>query len=243
MTKFGSLKVKILHNLTEAYISEDKKKVRETLKLLKENKDFRELYLFYEEIEDMHIDDKKLAEKYVEQIETILREKVEKVSKYCKTIDEKYSSDNVEGVEVYNHLDILGEANTLKNVQSKIRSREKLVEYLTENKEPSKSTNSFTSNERLLHTVLATKFNDNFEKTLNESEKSELKKFLTLTSDELRSNFETLKEEVNNKLNDLVCEEENTEVKDKLESAIRETNRMKPTKYNLYKLQQLKNGL
>jgi len=35
MNKFGALKVKILHNLTEAYIIGNKKEVRKILKLIK----------------------------------------------------------------------------------------------------------------------------------------------------------------------------------------------------------------
>jgi membrane-associated HD superfamily phosphohydrolase len=242
-TNFGALKIKLLHNLTESYVAGKKEKVRETLKLLKENNDFRELYLFYEEIEDMYIEDRDLAERYVEQIEKILQEKVEKVAQYCGNVDQRYPDGEYTKVDVYDQLDILAEANTLKNAEKKIKSRKKLVEILTEKKEPSKTTNTYTSNERLLHTVLATKFNDDFEKNLTESEKDELKKLLSLSNADLKTNFEALKEEVNGKLNDLICEEQNSEVKEKLTSAINETGRMSPTKYNYYKLQQLKNGL
>jgi len=243
MTKFGTLKVKILHNLTEAYIAGDKKNVKEILGLIKENNDFKGLYLFYEEVEKMYIEDKNLAEAYVDNVEKLLKEKTESVSKFCKSLDKKLSSENMVEVEIYKNLDLLTEESTLKNMDKKMLGKKKLVEHLTTKKTVTESADEFTSNESLLHVVLATKFNTEFEKTLTEEEKKELKTILSITNEELENNFNTLKEELCSKLNVLVTEEKDDEVKGKMKTALTETNRMQTTKYNYYKLQQLKNGL
>jgi len=243
MTKFGSLKIKILHNLTESYIAGDKSKVKETLNLLKENTDFKELYLFYEEIEAMYIDDKSVAKLYVESVEKLLKQKMSKVEKYCKKIDKKLTTGNLSEVEVYKNLDVLLEDDNLKNVDKKIIGRKNLVEFLTSKKEVNESTNIHTSNEHLLHFVLAERFNNDYEKMLSEEDKTKLSEILTMSQEELESGFNTLKEEVNEKLDDMILNESDDTVKNKLNAVLKEAGDRQPTKYNYYKLQQLKNGL
>lgn len=243
MNNFGKLKTKILSYLTESYSKGDKESVKKTLKLLKENKDFRELYLFYEEIEKMYIPDKQLAEQYVNEIEVLLKEKIKKIKKYCKTLSEQFTGDGGEEIEVYNNLDILMEENTLKNVDKKILGKKQLVDFLTSKKQVSESINVHTNNEHLLHFVLAERFNNDFDKMLNEEQKMELSKILSMSSDQLVSEFKSLKEDVVSKLDRVITEETDSNVKSKLNEAQSEAERMKPSKFNYYKLQQLRNGL
>lgn len=60
MSKIGVLKTKILKKLTESYSNQNKSEMKDILKTIKENKDFKELYLFYEEIEDKYFEDKEV---------------------------------------------------------------------------------------------------------------------------------------------------------------------------------------
>ena len=243
MNKFGTLKVKILHNLTESYIAGDKKKIKEILNILKENADFKDLYLFYEEIESVHLDDKEVAKVYVENVERLLKAKMKRVSEYCKEINKKLIGENIEEVEVYKNLDILIEEDNLKNIDKKILSRKNLVDFLTTKKELKESVNVYTNNEHLLHFVLAEKFNNNFEKMLNEEEKTKLNEILIMSNEDLKREFNTLKEEINDKLNDMVLNENDTILKDKLDAVLKESQKMTISKYNYYKLQELRNGL
>lgn len=242
MTKIGTLKVNILHSLTESYIRGDKQHVKDTFKVLKENKDFRELYLFYEEIEGMYLEDKELAKVYVENVEKLLREKVKGVEEYCKDLSKKFSEDG-EKVEVYDLLDVLTEDDSFKNVDKKILARKNLVEHLTKEKEIVESTNVHTSNEHLLHFVLAERFNNDFEKMLSEEEKIKLKEVLSMSQDDLATEFVTLKEDIDKKINDMMLTEEEEGIKEKLDNVLKEARQLPITKYNYYKLQQLKNGL
>ena len=66
MKKFGVIKTKILNKLTESYANENKAEIKDILTLIKENKEFKEMYLFYEEIENKYIEDKETAKLYVE---------------------------------------------------------------------------------------------------------------------------------------------------------------------------------
>jgi len=241
--KFGTLKVKILHNLTEAYANGDKQTVKEILKLIKENKEFKELYLFYDEVENMYIEDKEVAKMFVESVEGLLKEKIKNISKHCNDIDKKLKVENFYEVEIYKNLDILTEDDNLKNIDKKILGRKKLVEHLTTKKEIMESSNDYTTNENLLHVVLTNRFNDDFEKSLTESEKNELTQILTITNEDLKTNVTVLKEEISEKINDLMESENDEAVTQKLKAVLDETNRIPITKYNYYKLLQLKNGL
>ena len=49
MNKIGVLKTKILKKLTESYSSQNKSEMKDILKTIKENKDFKELYLCQKE--------------------------------------------------------------------------------------------------------------------------------------------------------------------------------------------------
>ena len=60
MNKFGVIKTKLLNKLTESYAKENKAEIKNILTTIKENKDFKEMYLFYEEIESKTISDKDL---------------------------------------------------------------------------------------------------------------------------------------------------------------------------------------
>ena len=71
----------------------------------------------------------------------------------------------------------------------------------------------------LLNTVLSTNFNILYDATLNEEEKSELKKILAITDDELEKNFKVLKEEVTTKMNDMLTKEKNDDLRLKLDTA------------------------
>jgi hypothetical protein len=241
--KFGTLKVKILHNLTEAYTNNDKQTVKEILSLIKENKEFRELYLFYDEIENMYIEDRDTAKVYVESIEELLKEKIKKVSKYCENFNKKLKLENLYNVELYENLDIITEDDNLKNIDKKILGKKKLIQHLTTKKKLIESPNDYTNNENLLHIVLTNKFNSDFEKSLSEGEKRELKQILTITPKDLKNNVNILKEEISIKINNLMETENNETVLQKLKTVLDETNRIPITKYNYYKLLQLKNGL
>jgi hypothetical protein len=244
MNKFGVLKTKILQKLTEAYASGNKSEIKEILTAVSKNKDFREMYLFYEEIENKYIEDKESAKMYIDEITSLLQEKTKKITKFSKELEKKLGDVVINENELYSNLDILSQNDTLRNLDKKVNGRMKLIEHLMTKKEIVEETNtSFTVNENFLHNVLTNNFNVLYDNTLNEEQKNELKKILEISENELVNNFNTLKEEVTSKMNKMISEEHNIDLKEKLITSISEARQMKPTKYNYYKLQQLKNGI
>lgn len=244
MNKFGTLKLKVLQKLTEAYANGNKDEIKDILKIVTSDKNFKDMYLFYEDIENKYIENINEAREYVEDIEPIIKEKSRKISKFCKSLNESLSNINVPENELYSTIDVLLENYTLRNVDKRIRAKTKLVDYLTKKKNVQGPVGSvFTTNENLLHTVLANNFNTLYDEMLNEDQKEELRKILAITNEELETNFKTLRTEVHEKLTNLLSEEKNSDVVNKLNDAINQLTTMDISKFNYYKLTQLKNGL
>lgn len=244
MNNFGTLKTKILQKFTDAYANGNKDEIKKILKLIAENKDFRNLYLFYEEIENKYIEDKSEAELFIDKIIPILREHKLKSNKISKNLNKKIGNISITENIIYTFLDKISEDDTLKNVHTKINARKKLIEHLTTVKDPiSTEPIAIIENETLLHSVLANNFNVLYGTTLSEDEQKQLKQIIEITPKELDDNFKSLQEDVVSKMGNMITEEKNEDLKTKLITASTEARQMKPTKYNYYKLQQLKNGL
>lgn len=244
MNKFGVLKTKMLTKLTESYTQENKKEVKNILNTIKENKEFKELYLFYEEIENKYISDKETAKLYVEGLSTMLKDSVNNLSTFCESLDTKLGDVKTETNELYESLDTLTEKDTLSNIEKKVIAKQKLVEHLTTKKEILESKDStLVPNESLLQTVLANNFNVLYSNTLSESQKEELKNILSIPHEELTGKVTDLKESILSNVETLLNESKEEGLVDKLLAVKNEVNTMSTSKYNYYKLLQLKDGL
>jgi hypothetical protein len=244
MKKFGVIKTKLLNKLTESYSNENKSEIKSILKEIKENKDFKEMYLFYEEIENKHISDKETAKLYVEGLSTILIQSKENINVFCESLDKKLNNTEVVTNDIYDALDTLTESDKLSNIEKKVIAKKKLVDYLISKKEVNESKDStLVPNETLLNAVLANNFNVLYSNTLSESQKEELKNILSIPYDELLTKTSELKESVLSKVDSLLIESSDDIFKNKLDSVKKEVNGMSPSKYNYYRLTELKNGL
>ncbi len=244
MNKFGVLKTKMLTKLTESYSQENKKEVKDILNTIKENKDFKEMYLFYEDIENKYISDKETAKLYVEGLSTMLKDNMSKLSTFCESLDTKLGDVKIENNELYESLDTLTQVDTLSNIEKKVIAKQKLVEHLTTKKEILESKDStLVPNESLLQAVLANNFNVLYSNTLSESQKEELKNILSIPHDELTSKVTDLKESILTNVETLMTESKEEGLVEKLLAVKNEVNTMSTSKYNYYKLLQLKDGL
>jgi ferredoxin-fold anticodon binding domain-containing protein len=247
MKNFGELKTKMLTKLTESYSKENKKEVKNILNTIKENKAFKEMYLFYEEIENKYFDDKEIAKLYVEGLNTYFGQPMgnwNDLNMFCESLNEKLGLVEITTNELYESLDVLSEKDSLSNLEKKVKAKKKLVDHLTTKKEIVESVSgSITPNESLLHAVLANNFNVLYSNTMNESQKEELKNILSLSEDELNTKTTELKESILTQVGSLLSESNDTELTNKLSNVEKEVKDMKPSKYNYYRLNELKNGL
>ena len=245
MNKFGVLKTKMLTKLTDSYTKENKNEVKDILKTIKENKEFKEMYLFYEEIESKYFEDKEVAKLYVEEVSGMLKEKSSEILKFTKTLNEKFGNVEITENELYSTLDQLTENDNLNNIEKKVLAKRKLVNHLVTKKEVNESkTGVYSQNENLLHAVLANNFNVLYSNTMNESQKEELKNILSISQKELETKTSELKESILTKVDSLLSESvSDNEMSSKLNKVKNEVNEMTLSKYNYYRLNELKNGL
>jgi hypothetical protein len=244
MKKFGVIKTKILNKLTESYANENKAEIKDILTLIKENKEFKEMYLFYEEIENKYIEDKETAKLYVEGVITILKQQMSDLTTFCTSLNKMINVESINENEIYNSLDVLIEKDNLSNIEKKVNAKKKLVEHLTTKKEIKESKDSkIISNETLLQAVLTNNFNVLYSNTLSESQQTELKNILSITHEELLVKTTELKESINNQVSTLLSESNDTSLTTKLNSVRDEVTQMTTSRYNYYRLTELKNGL
>jgi hypothetical protein len=245
MTNFGELKTKLLTKLTESYTSNKKSEIKDLVKKLKSNKSLVEMYMFYENIENLNITSRDKAKLYVESIEPILIDKMKSLKKEMKEFGKSLKDVVVENTSVYNDLDILSEESNMHNIASKIDARENLINHLISEKkkevvEPSPIQ---IENHSLLNAVLVNNFNIKYEDFLNEEQKGTFNKIVSMTNDDLVLEMNTIKKELNNKLDSLLKESTEDSVVSKLNNVKSEVDKSEVTKYNYYKLIELKNGL
>lgn len=245
MNNFGKLKDKILKRLTESYSKNEKTELKKILNLIKKDKEFKELYLFYEGIENIELSLPGSAELYVESIEKILTEKNLLINSTYKKINKYVSDIEIEDNELYESLDILSQKTTLSNLDKKVLSKRKLIEHLTKKKENTNLTESkiFSENETLLMTVLSNNFNILYNNTLNESDKEKLKDILSISNDDLAIKISELKETIFKDVENILSESVDKDLISKLDSVKNEVKSMEVNKYNYYRMLQLKDGL
>jgi hypothetical protein len=244
MNKFGIIKSKLLTKLTESYANENKAEIKDILTTIKENKDFKEMYLFYEEIENKYIDDKETAQLFVEGVINILKQQMGELSNFCTSLNKMINVESINENEIYNSLDVLTENDSLSNIEKKVKAKKKLVEHLTTKKEIKESKDStLIPNENLLNAVLTNNFNVLYSNTLSEQQKEELKNILSLSHEDILTKTTELKESIINQVSTLISESNETDLSTKLKKVKDEVNEMFPSKLNYYRLTELKNGL
>lgn len=245
MNKIGVIKTKILKKLTESFESGDKTEMKQILSKIVTNKDFKEMYLFYEEIENLELSYPDSSQIYVETIEPLLVEKAESIREICDEISKYIGEVDYEKNDLYESLDTLSEKPNLKNIDKKVIAKKKLIEHLKNKKQIKESidTKNFYKNEALLYSVLSNNFNVLYDNTLSESEKKELKSILSIGHEELKNKVKDLKESVLSTVENLLSESKESELNNKLTMVKSEVGQMEISKYNYYRLKELSNSL
>lgn len=245
MSNFGKLKSKLLTKLTESYNSGNKNEIKRLIKKIKSNKNLVEVHNFYEEMENtyfQHIDSAKL---YVETLEPHFIDKMKSISGDCKDLNKLLKDVVSESNELYECLDILSEENNIHNISKKIESRKKLIDFLVTEK-PKKVVEESSvriDNDSLLNAVLVNNFNIKFSDFLNESQKESFSKIMSMSNEELINEMSLVRTELNSKIENLLGESTDDVMVEKLKKVKSDVNESEITKYNYYKLTELKNGL
>jgi hypothetical protein len=239
---FGHIKNKVLVKLTESYgTKEFKGNINKYFKPIMNSSVLKEMYSLYEEIESKTFDDKETAQIYVEELSRVLKEKHHDISKSLFDLNESLKDVDKTTNHLYEWLDHLSTPDKLGNISSKVVAKKKLVEHLVTDKTQDELKVDKSVNENLLNTVLVNNFNSDYGKDLTESEKEKLHSILSLDIEELNIKFSDLQESINSTL-DLLTEEDSS-FKSKADEVRNEVIKMDVSKYNLYRLEDLLEGL
>ena len=244
MTKFGELKTKVLVKLTESYNSGNKKELKDLIKKLKSNKDLVEVYKFYEDMETTYIQQKDNARLFVETLEPHFIQKMKTIDSDCKKLNKILKDVVIEKNELYEWLDSLSEEHNINNINDKFESKEKFIKFLTEEKENKKeNTNVQIENYTLLNNILVNNFNIKYGDFLNEDQKKVFKNIVSMTEENLINEVNSLKVEFNGKIENILNESNDYSLVEKLSNVKKQINETKLSRYNYFKLIELKKGL
>jgi len=237
--KFGILKSKVDRRLLESYSNQTFQKELKTFKkLVLENSNISKLFYLYDELKTNQGLNESVLEDYINEctkiyentISKIKPQSIEKIKGWVKNINSKND---------YEDIDNLFSKNVL-TIENKIKSKNLIKESLGKKpigkKEPIKIPISSMIN-------VANNTIKNYIENLNETEQKELIKFLNIDEKELEVKFDSLKENVVNKLNVIKESEKDSEVITKIDETIKTVSSEKYDKLNYFKLSDLNDNL
>ena len=239
--KFGILKSKIEETLLESYKTKTfKEEFKNFKKYVLENKNVSKLFYLYDGLTTNKGLSKDIVDSYINECVTIYENTINKIDTKSLSGLNKWVS-NTNSKNIYEDIDTLFSSNVL-NITSKIEVRKTISENLQKEVVVTESTLAgnvpFKSMVNIVNST-AKKYIE----SLNESDKKELMSILTEDEKVLEEKFETLKSEAIGKLNSVIIEEVDVEVKNKVKETMTKLTSESFTKLGYYKLTKLNENL
>tara|TARA_R110000796_G_scaffold172051_1_gene289043 strand:- start:5047 stop:5769 length:723 start_codon:yes stop_codon:yes gene_type:complete len=239
--KFGILKSKIEETLLESYKTKTfKEEFKNFKKYVLENKNVSKLFYLYDGLTTNKGLSKDIVDSYINECVTIYENTINKIDTKSLSGLNKWVS-NTNSKNIYEDIDTLFSSNVL-NITSKIEVRKTISENLQ--KEVVVTESTFAGNvpfKSMVNIVNSTA--KKYIESLNESDKKELMSILTEDEKVLEEKFETLKSEAIGKLNSVIIEEVDVEVKNKVKETMTKLTSESFTKLGYYKLTKLNENL
>ena len=239
--KFGILKSKIEETLLESYKTKTfKEEFKNFKKYVLENKNVSKLFYLYDGLTTNKGLSKDIVDSYINECVTIYENTINKIDTKSLSGLNKWVS-NTNSKNIYEDIDTLFSNNVL-NITSKIEVRKTISENLQ--KEVVVTESTFAGNvpfKSMVNIVNSTA--KKYIESLNESDKKELMSILTEDEKVLEEKFETLKSEAIGKLNSVIIEEVDVEVKNKVKETMTKLTSESFTKLGYYKLTKLNENL
>ncbi len=239
--KFGILKSKIEETLLESYKTKTfKEEFKNFKKYVLENKNVSKLFYLYDGLTTNKGLSKDIVDSYINECVTIYENTINKIDTKSLSGLNKWVS-NTNSKNIYEDIDTLFSNNVL-NITSKIEVRKTISENLQ--KEVVVVESTFAGNvpfKSMVNIVNSTA--KKYIESLNESDKKELMSILTEDEKVLEEKFETLKSEAIGKLNSVIIEEVDVEVKNKVKETMTKLTSESFTKLGYYKLTKLNESL
>ena len=245
MKPFGYYKKSIDSILESSYTNKKlfKENFHVIMGAMKLSKEFREFFTLYNELETTTISESTLPQ-YINESIDYLRPKIKKIKMACRVLDKVFEKRThlIKLTEntVYDNLDYLIFKTGVKTLSKRLESKKQLVESIKSKKIISELNNPISPK------VLAYSLSENFNKefgSLNNEEKEMLSEIISLRTKEIKENFKNNKNNIIDKINNLVKESKD----DNLIATLIETKNkvltMKEGKLSLLQLKQLSQDL
>ena len=239
MTNFGILKSKIENVLLESYSKDTFKQELKTFKkLVIENKNISKLFYLYDELSSPKALKESYCNEYINECIKIYENTVNKLKQSdVNQINVWVGNKKIENN--YTDIDTLFSSDVL-TIESKIKSRKVIAESLK--KLPIIKTEGIDLPLSTMVSV-ANKTIKNYIDTLSESDKAEIVKLLSEDDGELSVKYNTLKENVVDKLTAMKNSSEDNSVKTRIDETLTKVLSEKYDKLTYFKLKSLNENL
>ena len=232
--KFGILKSKIENKLVESYKNNTIKKEMPIFnKLVLNNKNISKLFYLYDELSANKGLNESIANEYINQSITVYENSINKISKD----DIKSINAWVEGTEYNNEYDVIDDlfSTGITKLEEKIKSKKTILETITKSPKQEKEIINIPLNTMV---SIANKTIKNYINGLTESDQKKLKTLLTKDDEVLKTEYNTLKENVLNKLESMQETDQDKEVTQRINETIEKITLESFDKLNYFKLKQ-----
>ena len=236
--KFGLLKSKIEKHLLESYSKGTfKTEMKYFKKLVLENKKISKLFYLYDELVSNKGMSDSIVNDYINECVTIYENNINKINK-SEFENLNYWVGGQDTENKYETIDDLFSSNIL-TLENKIKSRKIISESLKKSPKQEKETIQLPISSMV---NLANKTINNYIESLNESDKQELVKFLSMDESNMEKDYLVVKEDVVKKLS-VIKEDSDKETSNKIDETIQKIQSEKFDKLSYFRLISLKDSL
>jgi hypothetical protein len=237
--KFGLLKSQIENILIESYKNES---IKDNMFIFKElvlkNKNISRMFYLYDELNSNKGLNESIASEYINQSIIVYENLTNKINPNQLREIQSW----VGHIQCENNYTLVDDlfSNNVTNLESKIKSKNTILENLK--KEPKKEKEIINVPIKTMVSV-ANKTASNYIESLNESDKTELKKLLSSDDETIKESYLILKGKVISKLERLQESEQDNEVTTKIDETIQKIQNESFDKVGYFKLRKLNENL
>ena len=235
--KFGLIKSKIEKNLSESYENKDLFKVNMSVfnELVLGDKDIKKIFYLYDELSSNKGLNENHANEFLNQSQVLFENTVNKLNpKKIKELEMW-----VGHVKTENEYQVIDDyfSNDILKLENKIKGKNVILETIKKNKIEENTEVINVPIEEMFK--IASKTIEDYINGLSESDKKEVVKILKENDDKLKIEFDVIKENVVDRLQRMLDEESDTEVKTTIQETIKKVENENFDKINYIKLKNL----
>jgi hypothetical protein len=233
MKGFAQYKQNIDSILENSYGDKDKfkKNLSVIMGAMKFSQPLREFFVLYNEIESKKFENSDSSRDYITEAIKHLKENKSGLNDVTNLLDKVIENRKELCTEstniIYHNIDTMVFGGGILNLEETIKSRNFLTESMVGEK---KKTVVMEADSKILSQIISKKYQEEYGKTLNESEKSILKNTLLMTEDVLNTEYDNVKDIALNTLNDIINESKDESLLVKLTEVKNEILTLKKSK-------------